>query len=302
MENFKSYAMKVEKNIEELFDTDLPTEEEKKSGLEKIPLPSSRPDRDGIERRQFGRADVSEHKLELKFANEVQFARQYIENISLGGLFVKTEQRPPMGTLMAIEFSIPSRGSHRIFSLTAKVCRVTPQGVGLEFTNLSQENRLDLEEFVRSALPQGTPLVTKPKASSIENLDRLRADRIVSSKNRKEFFKKLSLMGALLGLNAYLALETVENELRIHSTKYDAIRIQGQEIPVQNIRSIEKLKNNQWVIRTSGNKSVQITYKDLEQAKLPAHLSHTIQILQTTPPRTEIRKSKNTRGLTDTRR
>src|SRR4051794_2783903 len=59
----------------------------------------------GIERREFTRIEVGDRKLELKFTHGLQFARQYIENISLGGLFLKTQTKAEMGSLMDIEFS-----------------------------------------------------------------------------------------------------------------------------------------------------------------------------------------------------
>ena len=61
----------------------------------------------GADRREFSRADILEKKLELRFSISNQFARQYIENISVGGLFVRTDQRPCMWSWIPTEFTVP---------------------------------------------------------------------------------------------------------------------------------------------------------------------------------------------------
>ncbi len=306
--------MKLEDNISKLFEgiTDGPKNDELPSimtqnGGESPASPKEKilQTQSGIDRRQFSRAEVLDQRLELKFSSAVQFARQYIENISMGGLFVRTEQKAQLGDLIPIEFAIPSKESESgvaYFQLTAKVCRVAPQGLGLEFTNLSLEHRTALEKFVQSVLPKGIPLqMQKPKASSVDQLERLRLERSIRNEKNSRFIKKALTITILIALNIILFRENMQQDLNLKSVLTESIRIGAKEIPTQQITDIEKNKNNQWVIRLADGTEVQTRLEELSEAQLPAHLQHTVRILQSIPPKETPRRSKNTRGLTSTR-
>ncbi len=75
------------------------------------------------EKREFARASAGSKSLTLKFSNEAQFAQQYIENISIGGLFVRTKLRPGVGAILPVEFSVPVQGQDKQFLLRAEVTR-----------------------------------------------------------------------------------------------------------------------------------------------------------------------------------
>lgn len=256
----------------------------------------------GIEKRQFHRADVSGRRIGVKFSSSAQFARQYIENISMGGMFVKTDEKHSMGTLLPIEFSIPSSNAQMVtFTLSARVCRVTQDGIGLEFTNLSQEYRTHLETFVRDALPKGINPVAKPKEEFINRLESLRLKRKESSEKVKDSATKIVLILLLLILNGLLIREEVQDQMNEVQRHSERIHIQNKEIAVESIRSIEKLQDNQWLIRTSNGQSLTVKASEINESALPSHLQHTIYLLKSLQPRKEIRRSKNTRGLSSAR-
>jgi hypothetical protein len=142
---------------------------------------------DAGERRIFTRVNVSDQKLELKFLNENQFAKQYIENISVGGLLVKTKYKPKLGSFIPVEFSIGQINSTpKIIKLRAKVCRVTGDSIGLEFPDLNRDNRKVVEKFVRSALAPGSSAARQVKKSTLEHLEQMREKETSMDQKVKE--------------------------------------------------------------------------------------------------------------------
>jgi Tfp pilus assembly protein PilZ len=259
--------MKSEENIEKLFESeDLPVRVERQKSMPLISLEAKNPEpnADGIERRQFTRADIADRKLELKFSNSAQFAKQYIENISLGGLFVRTEEKRRLGEIVPIEFSIPTNGSPKTFQLMGKVCRVTMDGVGLEFIHTSRDLQESLESFVKSALPNNVPLVNKPKASAIDTLDRLRSERRERSKERLIFFKKIGVIALLLFLNGYLLTEVVQEQTAYTAFKNHAITVKNRTVPISDIRSLERNQRNQFVLRLNDKSEIEVRPDQIE--------------------------------------
>lgn len=242
------------------------------------------PEADGIERREFTRIEVLDKNLELKFSNDMQFAKQYIENISLGGLFVKTTKKHEMGQLVPIEFSIPSRSGdsgQKVFKLMGKVCRVTPQGVGLEFTNLSSEMRTELEDFVRSILPKGAQLQSKAKAASVDRIEKLREVRLGQQKQ----IRRLAIQGfaviflILVNFFAYRDLQETSEATAPHIRR-EVIQIGDQNVPRSEIRSISQESPGVFKVYLEHGEPLMVTQKQLEK-NLPYDLRVDMRILTT---------------------
>lgn len=245
----------------------------------------------GIEKRQFGRADVAEQKIELKFSNQFQFARQYIDNISLGGLFVRTKDKHKMGDLLPISFNLPAKDElpEKPFQLMGKVCRVTDAGVGLEFTNLDQETRKYLEDYVRSVLPKGVDVAAKAKQSTIDRLAQIREDKKQQKRNSRTRARNMAILAILALTNLYLAQESYQ-QLKVKSKATPTIiEVSGETIKLNEVRSVQTDKTGKAFFILNSGKHVQI--KDANE--LPYYLRQSLQNLRNIQPAKPIRRSKN---------
>jgi Tfp pilus assembly protein PilZ len=67
-------------------------------------------------------------------------------NISIGGLFIKTEEPIRAGTRMVVRFELPNK--HRVIAVS-RVCYVRKaQGLGVEFLSLDAEDREEIETYI----------------------------------------------------------------------------------------------------------------------------------------------------------
>ena len=110
------------------------------------------PDDGQDERRRAPRAQV-ELQVGLRFESVQQFLSAYAGDISETGMFVRMEQPPhEVGQLVALRFDA---GKERIVQGTARIARVTGEGVGLEFVELDETSRKLVEMIVRIKLAAG---------------------------------------------------------------------------------------------------------------------------------------------------
>jgi hypothetical protein len=74
--------------------------------------------------------------------------RKNMANISLGGLFITTDEPIRAGTRMVIRFELPNR--HRVIAVS-RVCYVRKGiGLGVEFLSLDDEDREEIEAYIAS--------------------------------------------------------------------------------------------------------------------------------------------------------
>lgn len=292
--------MKQEKGtIEALLEAEeLPHLPEQSQELRKIELkPSpeslSGPKINWEERREFTRASV-DTQIVLNFSNETQFAKHYVENISLGGLFVKTNHRPGMGAVVPIEFAVKMGRNEKLFRLHGKVCRQTDRGLGLEFTNLTPETRKELEVFVKSSLPEGASIVNQVKKTTVDRLEQTREEKKLREAKQLKAFKASLAIAVLIGLNIYLANEVIETETITQTGDiHQQIQLGNQSIPVENIRSFSKSEDGKILLQLNEGQSLEIPIDQLQTRDLPADLQQSLTLIQTIPPEKTIRKTKN---------
>jgi type IV pilus assembly protein PilZ len=116
----------------------------------KTTVERSGPDRSAVERRRWERTDLVV-RVDYKTVDELfsEFAR----NINEGGLFVETDNPPPLGASVALQFQIP--GSNEPILVMGRVVRVCQgdhregPGMGIEFENLDTQSRDLINELVR---------------------------------------------------------------------------------------------------------------------------------------------------------
>jgi uncharacterized protein (TIGR02266 family) len=83
------------------------------------------------------------------------FRSYHLRDVSLGGMFVKTDQPRPMGTDVDVKVEFVRGGA---FEARGKVVRVVrardlpdrsqPTGIGIEFTQMTEDSRHLLEELL----------------------------------------------------------------------------------------------------------------------------------------------------------
>ena len=79
-------------------------------------------------------------------------------NISIGGMFLKSEEPVPEGTQLSLEFTLP--GSQEPLRVEAEVVRVAKRtkdkeitpGMGIQFKNLDKKQRQEIESFINIEL------------------------------------------------------------------------------------------------------------------------------------------------------
>ena len=90
--------------------------------------------------------------MEVRFEEAGQAARAlkaFTTNVSSGGVCVKTQATYPLGHRLALQLQIADQR----LELTAAVCWVRQEAVGLRFVDLSDEHRKTIGALVDSLRP-----------------------------------------------------------------------------------------------------------------------------------------------------
>ena len=72
--------------------------------------------------------------------------KSYILDISIGGVFIETNQKLPVGNEMMLKFSLPNHS--KPFTLKGKVAWSSPRGFGVKFRDMSSQQGEILKTFV----------------------------------------------------------------------------------------------------------------------------------------------------------
>ncbi|MCI0486849.1 MAG: PilZ domain-containing protein [Blastocatellia bacterium] len=111
-----------------------------------------------LERRRFERAPITA-QVEYELTNSSSGpsrVRKNMANISAGGMFISTEEPIRAGARMVVRFELPNK--HRVIAVS-RVCYTRKgQGLGVEFLNLDEEDREEIETYIASL---GTKVVTR---------------------------------------------------------------------------------------------------------------------------------------------
>lgn len=109
---------------------------------------------DGSEKRKFVRAPLS-LLVQYRFNTFEDFLAEYSVNISVGGMFIKTSEPNPEGSIIYLQFSL--KDGSRLIEGMGRVVRVNAVGVagrvagmGIEFVNFDDESMQLIEEIVAS--------------------------------------------------------------------------------------------------------------------------------------------------------
>lgn len=291
--------MGIEDNINSLFDQGSDENESKSESktpenTESSELPRLETQNSGIEKREFSRIDLTEKHIAVSFDSGSQFAKHYIDNISLGGMFVRTSERYQVGEILPIQFKVkkPDGPDEEHFILKAQVCRVLPTGVGLEFTNLDDGTRGRLEDYVRSLLPKGAGLRTQVKSTSVERLERIRQRQKELSHRRKRAWQMGLTLVVLIGLNAFLATEIVKQEVQNAQSRIQMMRVGKIEFATQDIRRVERNASGDLEFVLTNGDVVYTTDAEIAD-QLPRQLRNQLEVMRSKKLEKRKRPSRN---------
>ena len=110
-------------------------------------------DNAGSERRQFTRAPI---ELKVQYRKLNSFFSDYTENISKGGIFIKTPKPLPVGTKFLFKLTIPDRPAP--FEISGEVRWLRTEGdnpgMGIAFIYPDDSQRTDFESVVESLMAE----------------------------------------------------------------------------------------------------------------------------------------------------
>jgi len=111
----------------------------------------------GAEKRKSPRAEL--HILvQFRFDTFEDFLAEYSIDISVGGMFLRTDHPRPEGSMIYLQFAL--RDGSKLIEGLGKVVRVNPggtdrpAGMGVEFVNLDEDSRVLIEEIVSQKMAQ----------------------------------------------------------------------------------------------------------------------------------------------------
>jgi Tfp pilus assembly protein PilZ len=236
------------------------------------PVDSESPPEKDFKEREHGRADLSGKSIELHFQSGEHFAKSYIENISVGGLFVRSEEPRRLGELIDVSFSLPGGFAQAPLHLSvrAKVARVTPHGCGLEFVSLDASTRHELETYVRGVLPTGVDLKANIKGSTAERLRELRKEKHSRNSYRNRFVLKISVLFSLILINGVLLFAPRFVDLRDQKWSHtnQSFFVGNQKISIPEVRALRSERSGSFSFELTSGSEVRV---DKAQA-LPAVL------------------------------
>jgi uncharacterized protein (TIGR02266 family) len=114
---------------------------------------SSEPAASGLERRQYERYETS---ISVDYSSGDTFLFSYIQNISEMGIFIRSDDPFPVGTLLQLRFAPEGQ---EVLEITGEVTWVNPYrpfgdnlnpGMGVRFRELAPEMRERIVALVRT--------------------------------------------------------------------------------------------------------------------------------------------------------
>lgn len=93
-------------------------------------------------------------ELEVHYRNAADFVREYSDNISRGGIFVRSEQPLQTGDLVQLHIVLPGQKEPLLIEGSVSHMRAKsnglPAGMGIEFIAFNPEHRDKLEHYIKS--------------------------------------------------------------------------------------------------------------------------------------------------------
>ncbi len=122
-----------------------------KVSIEDAQTPTGEAELSDAERRRFDRRDLL---VRIEYSTVDEIFSEFTRDINEGGLFIETEKPRPTGTEVAMRFNLP--GNDEPLQTVGRVVWVRsasadePAGMGIEFDELSDEDRGRINNMIRS--------------------------------------------------------------------------------------------------------------------------------------------------------
>ena len=84
----------------------------------------------------------------VDYSTDDRAYKDYIQNISAGGVFIET--RMPLSVGQVVSLSFPLRDYQKYIKITGEVVRVSPQGIGVKFRMVDQEQEAMIKSLLES--------------------------------------------------------------------------------------------------------------------------------------------------------
>lgn len=113
-------------------------------------------DLEAAERRRANRAAVT---VRIDYATVDEMFSEFTRDINEGGVFIETEKPHRVGTEVSMQFHLP--GSSEVLHTVGRIVRVShggegdPPGMGIEFDELTPDDRVKIDRIVRALRPLG---------------------------------------------------------------------------------------------------------------------------------------------------
>lgn len=128
-----------------------PAVDKPKPQSENPPAKAPEPKINWEERRQHERVTIDRPDFQVSFQNQHQFMKMYVQDLSKGGMFVKSNKQVPVGEQVQIAFEIPSLEDplrRDLFQVKGVVVRSLENGMGISFIEIDEEIRRKIETFI----------------------------------------------------------------------------------------------------------------------------------------------------------
>jgi hypothetical protein len=238
------------------------------------------------ERREHFRHELKESAISVSFPTQNAFAKFYIRDVSSGGLYIKTTERPNLNTLIQVRLEIPGSETTPALEsfLSARVVRHGANGIGLKVENSDPDSQRKLETLVkRVALDEGLLARPERRDGVFERISHRREIR----DQRAKIFRKQSLAWLTVGALVALNLSVLTQQEMIPSTAL----IKTSSAATNPAVKIELSRDEE---RGSQKMNISIQRGLLEESvkpnDLPVPLRKTVEGAQHIAP--EARKSK----------
>jgi len=86
--------------------------------------------------------------MTVDYAVKDRFFRDFIKDISAGGVFIETHHLFPVGETIALSFMVPRYPVP--VKITGKIARVSPEGLGIEFLKENEDLIKELKMIINS--------------------------------------------------------------------------------------------------------------------------------------------------------
>ena len=116
----------------------------------------------GAERRIAPRVHVSLH-LHLVYSDLDELVEHYAQNISEGGIFIKTDTPLPIGSKVRLQISLVHQSltyidaKGEVVHAIEKASRGKEKGMGIRFIEMCEESKEFLRDFVLSRIEEKPP-------------------------------------------------------------------------------------------------------------------------------------------------